>query len=72
MISETCGYTESGAFLYALQAARQGRNMAIIPLLRTIVLEEWLGELASGGWLKQDALGGGDQPRFRIGERLPD
>lgn len=72
MISETCGYTESGAFLNALHAARQGRNMAIIPLLRTIVLEEWLGELASAGWLKQGALGAGDEPRFRIGERLPD
>ena len=54
MISETSGYADTAAFVEALNAARQGRNVPIMPLLRTIALEQWLEALHSSGTLRQN------------------
>lgn len=59
MMGERHGYTESAAFLKVLQAVRQGRSIPVIPILRTIALEEWLDSLESKGWLKRSSLGTG-------------
>jgi asparagine synthase (glutamine-hydrolysing) len=45
MISASLGMVDSRAFSEALEEARRGKNVAMIPLLRTLALESWLRDL---------------------------
>ena len=70
MVAERHGYAQTAAFLDALERARQGRSVPIIPLLRTVALEEWLRALESKGWLKRSAVESGTP--LTMPERRPD
>lgn len=65
------GVAETGAVLEALRTARQGRNVAIIPLLRTIALEEWLEAIEAKGLLKSGTSATGMLPGFPQGGQVP-
>jgi asparagine synthase (glutamine-hydrolysing) len=56
MVSASLGLVDSRAFSLALERARCGKHVAIIPLLRTLELESWLRSLRARGVL-------GDEPR---------
>jgi asparagine synthase (glutamine-hydrolysing) len=45
----TLGIVDSGNFLEALNAARQGKDVATLSLLRAAAVEEWLGTLTTKG-----------------------
>ncbi len=48
-LSSRLGYTNHARFLGQLQAARNGKNVPIVRMLRTVSLELWLRDLASRG-----------------------
>ena len=49
MRSSALGVVNSKAFLHALESARIGQNVSIVPLLRTTEIELWLRGLERGG-----------------------
>jgi asparagine synthase (glutamine-hydrolysing) len=65
MTSDSLGIIESKAFLHALQKARQGRELPMVPALRTFIIERWLTNLSNCKYL--------DSPLIKIraiGHRL--
>jgi asparagine synthase (glutamine-hydrolysing) len=56
MVSASLGLVDSRAFSQALEEARCGKHVAIVPLLRTLEMESWLRDLRARGIL-------GDEPR---------
>ena len=56
MVSASLGLVDSRAFSQALEEARCGKHVAIMPLLRTLELELWLRNLRARGVL-------GNEPR---------
>jgi hypothetical protein len=51
MASSSLGVVQSQAFLEALQKARSGQDVPIVPLMRTIAMEAWLRHMGSRGIL---------------------
>jgi asparagine synthase (glutamine-hydrolysing) len=53
MVTSSLGIVDSGAFRDALQKARNGQDVPIIPLLRTIAVEMWLRNLVHWNLLRR-------------------
>jgi asparagine synthase (glutamine-hydrolysing) len=45
MVTSSLGVVDPRCFLDALQRARRGEETAIVPLIRTIWIEDWLSSL---------------------------
>ena len=46
MVSSSLGIVDTASFCSVLERARQGQEVAIVPLMRTIAVETWLQGLA--------------------------
>jgi len=65
-VAASLGFLDQRAFSGALRAAREGRDVHVIALLRILELEYWLEHLLSSGLLKPQHLGSSfREPRLR-------
>jgi asparagine synthase (glutamine-hydrolysing) len=51
MLSESIGVIDSKPFLDALTKAREGREIALVPLMRVLAIEQWLCNLTHRNYL---------------------
>jgi hypothetical protein len=51
MVSNALSVVDPQAFLEALEKARSGQDVPIVPLMRTIAMEAWLRHIGSRGIL---------------------
>jgi len=66
MAIEELGIIDAGLFAEALNLAVRGRNVAIVPLARTLTLELWLRQLIKAGVVAAVRTGGSIQDlKFR-------
>lgn len=61
VLSSSLGIVDPGKFLDALQKARQGKEVAMIQLMRTLGIEDWLQQLKQSKLLKLTASSAGDR-----------
>jgi asparagine synthase (glutamine-hydrolysing) len=52
MLTSSVGIVDSERFYTELQKARQGEEVRIVPLIRTVLVEDWLKDLRSLGIVK--------------------
>lgn len=71
-IGSRLGYINQRRFLQALQAARRGREIHVVRMLRTISLEFWLRDLAERRLLADNNIGAPDckSPDFLLWGKL--
>jgi len=62
MVSDALGVVDAKKFLEALQKARQGKEVAVITLMRTLGMEIWLQKLSDSKLLSGTASAKGDRP----------
>jgi len=66
MATEELGIIDAGLFAEALNLAVRGRNVAIVPLARTLTVELWLRQLIKAGVVAAVRTGGSIQDlKFR-------
>jgi asparagine synthase (glutamine-hydrolysing) len=71
MVSGLLGIVDVNAFCTALEKARHGREVPIVPLMRTIGIEMWLRNLAHCNFLSERSSEGAKQRQDFVGRSLP-
>ena len=69
MASSSLGFVDEALFLSALQRVRQGQQVAIVPVLRTLAIEQWLRNPAVRKYLNFDERAPVGLPSIHAGTR---